>query len=89
MRSLLGIVLLLAGVGLVSCRIDSRATRADAPSAADDWVRTADGWERSSNWTPSLAAPPAVHPLVIAAGQLLFSLLALAAAPPDAASRGD
>lgn len=87
MRSILGIVLLLVGVGLVSCRIDGHAARALVPETPDNWVRTTDGWERASNWTPSLAAPPAVHPLVIAAGQLLLSLLALAAAaPPNADS---
>jgi len=85
MRSILGILLLLAGAGLVSCRIDGPAARA-LPPHDDNWVRTADGWEQSGNWTPSLAAPPAVHPLVIAAGQLLVSMLALAAATPPAAN---
>jgi hypothetical protein len=90
MRSILLIVLLVAGAGLVSCRIYGRAARTAATEAADNWVRTTDGWERVSNWTPSLAAPPAVHPVVIAAGQLLFSLLALAVAlPPGATLRGD
>ena len=90
MRSILFIVLLVVGAGLVSYRIDGSAARTAANESADNWVRTTDGWERASNWTPSLAAPPAVHPVVIAAGQLLFSLLALAVAlPPDATLRGD
>lgn len=90
MRSILGIVLLLAGAGLVTCRIEGRDAQVISSDLSDNWVRTADGWERSSNWTPSLAEPPAVHPLVIAAGQLLVSMLALAAAaPPEATFRGE
>jgi hypothetical protein len=80
MRSILGILLLLMGAGLVSCRIEGSSADVLPPSATSDWVRTADGWERSHNWSPSLAEPPAVHPLVIAAGQLFVSLLALATA---------
>jgi hypothetical protein len=45
-----------------------------------DWVRTVDGWERPHSWNHSLAPPPAVHPLVVAAGQALVSLFALAVA---------
>ncbi|MGE3240151.1 MAG: hypothetical protein AB7G28_24545 [Pirellulales bacterium] len=80
MRSILGILLLLVGAGLVSCRIEGHVSDAQAQRPAIDWVRTANGWERSSNWSPSLAPRPAVHPLVIGAGQLLISMLALAAA---------
>lgn len=89
MRSILGIVLLLLGIGLVSCRIEGHAPDTHPLMPAIDWVRTTDGWERPSNWSPSLAAPPAVHPLVIGTGQLLISMLALAAATrPESTSRG-
>jgi hypothetical protein len=89
MRSILGIVLLLMGAGLVSCRIERRSADAHSQQTANDWVRTADGWERAHNWKPSLAAPPAIHPLVIASGQLLVSMLALTAAKrPESVSCG-
>jgi hypothetical protein len=87
MRSILGIVLLLLGIGLASCRIENGSAEVSKPPRAADWVRTSDGWERPGNWAPSLAPPPAVHPLVIAAGQLLVSMLALAAARPVSGSR--
>jgi hypothetical protein len=82
MRSILGIMLLLAGVGLATCQIEGHSAQVAPLEAADDWVRTADGWERTSSWTPALAGPPAVHPSVIAAGQLLVSMLALGVAAP-------
>jgi hypothetical protein len=84
MRSILGILLLLFGVGLVSCRIEGRSTDLVIVANASDWVRTVDGWERPHNWSPSLAEPPVMHPLVVAAGQLLVSLFALAAATSQA-----
>jgi hypothetical protein len=79
MRAILAIAFLLFGVGLVSCRIEGRAPGNAPAIAIGDWVRTVDGWERSHDWAPSLAAPPAVHPLVIAATQLLISVFALTA----------
>ena len=88
MRSILGILLLLLGIGLASCRIESGSAELPQPPHTADWVRTSDGWERAGNWAPSLAPPPAVHPLVIAAGQLFVSMLALAAAQPASDSRG-
>ena len=41
------------------------------------WVRTVDGWERSAAWSAKIPSTPSLHPLVVAAGQLLGSLLAL------------
>ena len=61
---------------------ESRAARADV----SDWRRTAAGWERAGDWQPNsptrLAVPKfksadAVHPLVVAALELLVSLGAL------------
>lgn len=51
--------------------------------AAVEWVRTADGWERAAsiymNGVPAEVRRPQLHPLVVAAGQGLFSVLALVA----------
>jgi hypothetical protein len=80
MRSILGILLLLLGVGLLSCHIEGRSADVTGPRRQSDWVRTVDGWERPLSWSPSFVRPPAVHPLVVAAGQALCSLFALAAA---------
>ncbi len=90
MRSILGILLLLIGVGLLSCRIEGRSADVTRPVHQPDWVRTIDGWERPPNWSPSLARQPDVHPLIVAAGQVLLSLFALAAAAesPVYRSRG-
>ena len=91
MRSILGILLLLLGVGLLSCRIEGRSADLVNAANASDWVRTVDGWERPHNWSPSLVEPPVMHPLVVAAGQLLVSLFALAAAsgPANRTPRGE
>jgi hypothetical protein len=78
MRSILAIVLVLAGIGIVSCRLDGVSAGSDAPGEVA-WVRTADGWERSGNWLPAASAAPRLHPLMVASGQALGSALALAA----------
>jgi hypothetical protein len=90
MRSILGILLLLLGLGLLSFRIEGRSADLAIPQQQLEWVRTVDGWERPNNWVTSLAEPPAVHPLLVAAGQALVSLFALAAAasPIDRKSSG-
>ena len=44
-----------------------------------DWVRTANGWEQPVHWYHQSYHRPALHPFVVAGGQLLGSLLALAA----------
>jgi hypothetical protein len=77
MRLIVGITLLLLGVGSLSCRVEGTTNsklRTTVP-----WVRTVDGWERPNLWYASPARPPQLHPLVVAAGQTLASLLALAA----------
>ncbi len=89
MRMILGITLLLLGVGLMSCRIEGRSTEATSRAEESDWVRTADGWERAHDWRPSLVAPPAVHPLVVAAAQVLVSMLALVIASVESPVRRD
>ena len=80
MRSILGIAMLLLFAGLLSCQIEGRSADVHPPAASVDWVRTIDGWERPRVWQLSPAVPPAVHPLVVASGQLLLSLFALVAA---------
>jgi hypothetical protein len=87
MRSIVGIALVLVGLGLVSCQLDGRlvAARRTTPDAA--WVRTIDGWERTGNWTPVDSRRPPLHPLVVASGQLLLSVFALAAFAGNSARR--
>jgi hypothetical protein len=79
MRSIVGIGLMLLGLGLVSCQLDSRLVAARRTTAETTWVRTIDGWERAGNWSPVDSRPPALHPLVVASGQTLLSLFALVA----------
>jgi hypothetical protein len=79
MRSILSIALLLLGFGLLSCRLEGTNANPALSASEINWVRTVDGWEHSHDWSPSLAAPPALHPLVLAVGQTLFSLLGLVA----------
>jgi hypothetical protein len=80
MRSILGILLLLAGAGFMSCRIEVRSADLVRSPSSSDWVRTVDGWERPRHWSSSQVPPPAVHPVIIAAGQVLVSLFALTVA---------
>jgi len=54
-----------------------------AKPQAVEWVRTADGWERAASiymdGVPAEVGGPQLHPLVVAVGQGLFSVLALVA----------
>ena len=65
---------------------------APAATAATDtvWVRTVDGWEPNTvlQASSSSAAPPALHPLLVAGFQLSASLLALLAFPGAVAGDG-
>ena len=80
MRAILGILLLVCGVALTAYRIEGQASEAEVAVVHFEWVRTVDGWERPTRWTLSRVEPPAVHPIVVAAGQVLVSMLALVAA---------
>jgi hypothetical protein len=86
-RIIVGIVLLLAGAGVWLAGIEGEAARGpdDAPQFEMRWVRTVDGWERPETWRTAepLADSLRLHPLVVAAAQLLFSLFALAAHSRD------
>ena len=92
MRLILGIVCLLLGVGILSCQVGPVVTgpgsaktqavgeqQAVVRTHAGGWVRTVDGWERVESWYVGEVRPPGLHPLVVAAGQGLVSLLGLAA----------
>jgi hypothetical protein len=41
------------------------------------WVRTVDGWERAGSWFVEPVGRPALHPLLVAAGQLMVSVMGL------------
>jgi hypothetical protein len=82
LRWIIGIVILLAAVGVHACRVD-------VPSAAPpnvptyEWVRTSDGWERRSDWLPPTTLyRPALHPLLVACGETLLAVAALVAFAP-------
>ncbi len=77
MRLILGISLLLMGALRLSCDWDVRAD--GAQGSRGQWVRTVEGWERTDAWFAQQAEPVKLHPLVVAAGQGLLSVLALAA----------
>jgi hypothetical protein len=77
MRLILGIACLLLGLGMLSCGVGDAKPQAANP--AGGWVRTVDGWERAGGWQVGDVRPPRLHPLVVAAGQGLVSLLGLAA----------
>jgi hypothetical protein len=78
-RFIIGISLLLLGFGMLSCRVEGLAAREAEPPAASRWVRTVDGWERPDRWVTTPSWDPGVHPLVVAAGQGLASVMALVA----------
>ena len=95
MRHIFGIVCLLLGAGLLSCRVEGPAggiaakMQVGAQALTDGWVRTVNGWERVGNWYVGEVRPPRLHPLVVASGQGLVSLLGLAACQRGAKPQAD
>jgi hypothetical protein len=87
-RFILGISLLLLGLGLFACQVEGVSAGALAEGVSTPWVRTVDGWERPGCWVVAAGGPPAVHPLVVAAGQTLASILALAFFQRDSQASG-
>ena len=88
MRQIVGIALLVFGVGMLLCQWEGLAARRVAAAEEARWVRTADGWERSGSWhARGVVPPPRLHPLVVAAGQGLVSVLALLAFAKDGGFR--
>ena len=72
------LLLLLCATFEIACAWPAAAT--PRPATTIDWVRTVDGWERSSAWR--LAPPPPgarLHPLLVAALELLAALFVLVA----------
>lgn len=61
---------------MLSCQVESTAD--SHRQITSSWVRTADGWEQPALWSAAPPVPPQLHPLVVAAGQGLASVLALA-----------
>ncbi len=82
MRLILGISLLLFGALRLSCDWDVRARADGAQGTRGQWVRTVDGWERTDAWLVRAPEPVKLNPLVVAAGQGLLSVLALATFQP-------
>ncbi len=82
-RLILGITLLLLGVGTLSCRVEAPARSGPIIPSVGQWVRTVDGWERTDMWNVAAVEAPRLHPLVVAVGQGLVSILGLAAFRQD------
>ena len=83
MRLIVGISLILLGIGSLSCRMEGTPNKAPRPTDALEWVRTADGWQRPGALFSAPAHRPQLHPIVVAAGQGLASILALVAFSRD------
>jgi hypothetical protein len=79
MRLIAGILLLIFGIGSISCRWEGPSVDSPARAASAPWVRTAGGWERMGPWPTTVPARPSLHPLVVATGEMLASILGLAA----------
>ena len=68
--------MLLLLVGWLACHVEI------APGGDQAlWVRTPDGWEKTTYWATSPTYAPPLHPLVVALGQALASMVALVAFP--------
>ena len=80
MRAIVGILLLVGVIALAACRMEGHSSAPEMTLVHIEWVRTVDGWERPTRWTIARVEPPAVHPAVVAAGQVLVSMFALVAA---------
>ena len=80
------LVCLLIVAGWLACQHEVPASSPPRAVLADHWVRTWRGWEPVPNWPPDgqpFHQSP-LHPAVVAAGELLFSLWALMAFPAAA-----
>jgi len=86
-RGITGTLVTLCIVGYVAAVMETPQVWSNATTKpvnlSDGWRRTATGWEWNDDWVAppqSQTDPPAVwrlHPATLAAGQILFSLLAL------------
>src|SRR5262245_36939781 len=82
-RLILGISLLLLGLGGLSCQVQDSIGSRPAATPVGRWVRTVDGWERPEFWNAPELFTPRLHPFVVAAGQGLFSVMALVVCARD------
>jgi hypothetical protein len=80
-------MLLLVGLGILSCQVRDSVGDGPAVLPATQWVRTVDGWERPALWNAPGPHSPRLHPLVVAAGQGLVSVMALVACRRNASSK--
>jgi hypothetical protein len=69
--------LLLLGLGSLSCQVQDSIGEGPVVTPAGQWVRTVDGWERTELWNAPDLYVPRLHPLVVAAGQGLVSVMGL------------
>jgi hypothetical protein len=82
-RAILGISCLLLGIAMWACRVESSSelfadsAKPQAAAMAMKWVRTVDGWERTDSWFVEPVGRPRLHPLLVAAGQGLVSVMGL------------
>jgi hypothetical protein len=61
---------------MLSCQVEGTI---DVVRSATEprWVRTVDGWEHAGSWNLEAPRGPSLHPLVVAAGQGMLSVLGL------------
>lgn len=83
LRLILGITLLLLGLGSLSCQVQDSIGDGPVVTPTGQWVRTVDGWERTELWNAPELHAPRLHPLVVAAGQGLISVMGLVICAKD------
>ncbi len=83
LRLIIGIILLLLGLGNLSCQMEGSVGEGPVVTPAVQWVRTAHGWERPDRWKRTELHAPRLHPFVVAAGQGLFSVFGLVVCASD------
>ncbi|MEX2170908.1 MAG: hypothetical protein WD851_16440 [Pirellulales bacterium] len=79
MRTLVLLLLMLAGLGQAAVRLDTAARPSAGESQPSPWVRTVQGWEQLDTLRTAPVAQLALHPGVVAAGLLCGSMLVLLA----------
>jgi len=83
MRWILIVALLVFGAAATACLLPA-SQQTPAGRLKPEWVRTRDGWESWTGWgTPSAPYQPALHPTVVATGEIFISLIALVACSRD------
>jgi hypothetical protein len=88
-RPIVGISLFMLCVGMLLCQWEGTAALPPTSVREQRWVRTVDGWERTDSWQTSAVPRRNLQPLVVAAGQGLFSVFALVAFPTGTLRKPD